>query len=112
MASQVADMFSGENWRIELSADGDSALRKLTDDQHYDVLVIDDDLPGLTGLELVQRARNITHRRRTPIIMLSASDCEREAWRAGVNAFLKKPEQTGELPSTIARLLTDESEHI
>jgi len=41
--------------------------------------------------------------------MLSASDCEREAWRAGVDAFLKKPEQIDELPATVARFLTDES---
>jgi hypothetical protein len=37
--------------------------------------------------------------------MLSGSDCEAEAWGAGVDAFLKKPEQIGELSSTIARLL-------
>jgi len=63
-------------------------------------------------LELVQRARKISHRRRTPIIMLSASDCEREAWRAGVNAFLKKPEQIDELPATIVRLLKDAGKHV
>src|SRR5437870_5625469 len=90
VANLVADMFAGEKWRMESCADGDSALRKLTGKEPYDVLVIDNDLPGLNGLELVQRARNITRRRRTPIIMLSASDCEREAWRAGVNAFIKK----------------------
>src|SRR6266446_2553461 len=109
VANLVADMFVGEKWRMESCADGDSALRKLTGKEPYDVLVIDNDLPGLNGLELVQRARNITRRRRTPIIMLSASDCEREAWRAGVNAFLKKPEQIDELPTTVARLLTARS---
>ncbi len=109
VANLVADMFAGEKWRMESCADGDSALRKLTGKEPYDVLVIDNDLPGLNGLELVQRARNITRRRRTPIIMLSASDCEREAWRAGVNAFLKKPEQIDELPTTVARLLTARS---
>jgi hypothetical protein len=37
--------------------------------------------------------------------MLSGNDCETEAWRAGVDAFLKKPQQVGDLPSTISRLL-------
>jgi DNA-binding NtrC family response regulator len=37
--------------------------------------------------------------------MLSGSDCETDAWRAGVDAFLKKPEQISRLSSTIARLL-------
>src|SRR5947209_3068244 len=80
-AKLAADMFTGENWRVELCHDGDSALRKLTGEEHYDLLVVDNDLPELNGLELIRRARRITRRRRTPIIMLSASDCERDAWR-------------------------------
>jgi CheY-like chemotaxis protein/tetratricopeptide (TPR) repeat protein len=111
IAKLVDDMCAPEDWRVELCMDGDGALRKLTGNDHYDLLVVDNDLPGLSGLELVQRARKMTHRRRTPIVMLSGSDCETAAWGAGVDAFLKKPEQTSELPSTIARLLEDGPEH-
>jgi len=96
-----------KDWRVDLCRNGDTALLILTSDEHFDLLIIDNDLPELTGLELVERTRKISHRSRTPIIMLSASDCETEAWRAGVNAFLKKPEQIGELPATIARFLKD-----
>jgi hypothetical protein len=46
----------------------------------------------VNGLELVRLARQTTHRKRTPVIMLSAADFEREAWRAGVTAFLRKPD--------------------
>ena len=105
MANLVAEMFAEKNWRLELCTEGETALLKLTGDEHYDLLIIDNDLPEMNGLELVQRVRKISHHRRTPIIMLSASDCEREAWRAGVNDFLKKPEQIGELPATVNRLL-------
>jgi CheY-like chemotaxis protein len=45
--------------------------------------------------------------RGTPIIMFSAEDCEDEAWRAGVDAFLRKPDDIEQLPSTLARLLED-----
>jgi CheY-like chemotaxis protein len=105
LAGLINEMFSGEAWRVELCVDGDAALRKLTSDERYDLLLVDNELPGLSGLELVKRARKITHRRRTPIIMLSGTDCETDAWRAGVDAFLKKPEQINEVPSTVARLL-------
>jgi CheY-like chemotaxis protein len=105
IANLINEMFSAEAWRVELCVDGDSALRKLTSDDRYDLLLVDNDLPGLSGLDLVKRARKMTHRRRTPIVMLSGNDCETEAWRAGVDAFLKKPEQVNELPSTISRLL-------
>lgn len=105
VADRVADLLRPEKWVVELCTDGDSALRKLTSDEPYDLLLLDNSLPGLTGLELARRVRKITHRRRTPIIMLSAEDYEREAWRAGVDAFLKKPEEVAELPATINRLL-------
>ena len=112
VANLVAEMLAAKDWSIELCPEGETALLKLTGDEHFDLLIIDNDLPELNGLELVQRVRKISHRRRTPIIMLSASDCEREAWRAGVHAFLKKPEQIDELPGTIARLLKDKSQHV
>jgi CheY-like chemotaxis protein/tetratricopeptide (TPR) repeat protein len=101
----VGEMLAPEEWRVEVCTDGDSALRKLTSSDDYDLLVIDDELSGLTALELVQRTRKITHRRRTPVVMLSGGDSETKAWRAGVDAFLKKPDEVDDLPSTVARLL-------
>jgi CheY-like chemotaxis protein/tetratricopeptide (TPR) repeat protein len=105
VGQRVDEMFSPDEWFVELCHDGNSALRKLAGIDRYDLLVIDKDLSGLSGVDLVKSARKITHRRRTPVIMISASDCETEAWRAGVDAFLKRPEQINELMSTIGRLL-------
>lgn len=67
-------------------------------------MIVDNDLPG-RGLELVLRARSLSHRRKTAIIMLSGDDCENEAWRAGVDAFLLKPKGVDKVASTIDRLL-------
>ena len=111
--AQVADAarsaLAAEKWEVELCTDGDSALRKLTGNEHYDVVIVDSSLSGVTGLELAQRARKITHRRRTPIVMLSSDDLETEAWGAGVDAFLKKPDQLTDLTPTVARLLREGS---
>jgi len=109
VAQLVSDLLSAENWQVEQCTDSDTALRKLTGNEHFDVLVVDNDLNGLSGLELVQRARKMTHRRRTPMIMLSGGDYETAAWRVGVDAFLKKPEEISDLPTTINRLLRDGS---
>jgi len=57
IAKLVREMFVGEEWFVELCADGYSALEKLTGNNHYDVLIVDNDLPGLSGPELVERAR-------------------------------------------------------
>jgi two-component system chemotaxis response regulator CheY len=108
IAKVVDEMFAAEEWHVELCSDGYGALEKLTGNDQYDVLVVDNEIPGLSGLELVQRARKITHRRRTPIVVLSGLDCETEAWGAGVNAFLRKPGQLSKLPATINRLLKAE----
>ena len=105
IAKLVDEMLAAEKWRVELCTDGYGALEKLTGSDHYDLLLVDNDLPGLSGLELVERARKMRHRHRTPIVMLSGINCETEAWGAGVQAFLRKPEQISELSSTINRLL-------
>jgi CheY-like chemotaxis protein len=108
IAKLVDAVLGAEEWRVELCSEGYGALEKLTGNDQYDLLVVDNDLPGLSGLELVQRAGKITHRRRTPIVLLSGSDCETDAWAAGVDAFLWKPEQISKLPATINRLLKAE----
>jgi CheY-like chemotaxis protein len=85
--------------------DGASALSAIQSEADYDVLIFDNEMPGIEGLELIRRARRDPRRQQTPIIMLSASDIEKEAKRAGANVFLRKPEEITVITETIARLL-------
>ncbi|HEX7723366.1 MAG TPA: response regulator [Pyrinomonadaceae bacterium] len=107
VARTIGDIIAAENWHVDLCSDSDTALLKLTGNDRYDVLIFDNNLPGISGLELVARARKITHRRRTPIIVLSAEDCEQAAWRSGANAFLRKTQAMDQLATTIRRLVRD-----
>src|SRR2546423_2798783 len=107
VADVLRDTLEAEGWRVETCADGAVALKRLAGDAHYDLLLFDQDLPGASGLELVRAARKLPHRRRVPVVMLSASDCEAEAWRAGVDAFLRKPEDIHSVATMISRLLAD-----
>lgn len=104
VAKIVREMLEAASYRVELCMDGKAALAKLTGDDHYDVLVIDNDLPGLNGLELVRTTRRMTHRRRIPIIMLSGEDIETQAWSAGTDEILRKPEGIERIASTIGRV--------
>jgi CheY-like chemotaxis protein len=61
-------------------------------------------------LELVLRVRSIVHRRSLPIIMLSGDDVEKEAWRAGVDAFLQKSKAAKQLAGTVERVLNEKEE--
>ena len=105
VARLLGEILALQEWRVEVCIDGTRALERLSSKTHYDVLIFDKDLPGFNGLELVSRVRNIPHHRRTPIIMLSGEECEAEAGRAGVDAFLGKPQDIDQVPVTIARLL-------
>jgi CheY-like chemotaxis protein len=105
LAGAVRETFAEEGWTVESCADGVEALHQLAGERHYDLLLLDNELPGASGIELVRRARSLPHRRKTPIIMFSASDCEANARRAGVDAFLRKPQDIGRLTGTVASLL-------
>ena len=101
----VKETLELEGWRVEDCDDGLTALRHIESRAPYDLILLDDELPGLTGLELVARARALDHRRHTPVVMLSAAERRRAAHAVGVNIFLKKPEGVQSLVETIKRLL-------
>ncbi|HEY0407213.1 MAG TPA: tetratricopeptide repeat protein, partial [Pyrinomonadaceae bacterium] len=109
VSDAVRDTLKMEGWRVELCANAEAAWRKLESNAHYDLLLFDNDLPGLSGVELARRARRLAHRRRTPIVMLSAVNCAREALAAGVNLFLRKPEDVLRLAKALSGLLADKS---
>jgi CheY-like chemotaxis protein len=106
VADAMKETLEELGWTVELCADGTQAMQKIESKTPYHLLILDNGLPGHDGVELARRARALPHRRRTPIIMLSASDVEQDALRAGINAFLRKPQDVGQLTATVKRLLT------
>lgn len=107
VAHMVEELLTVEGIHVDRCASGAAAWEILKSNTRYDALVVDNNLPGLSGLELVLRVRSMPRRRNLAIIMLSADDCEKEAWRAGVDAFLRKPEGVDRLPRTILRTLEE-----
>lgn len=77
---------------VETAADGDEGLRKFGDGSGWDLVLVDQRMPGLSGIE-VQRAI----RKRSPkskLIMITAFgtiDLAAEAIQAGAMDFLRKP---------------------
>jgi DNA-binding response OmpR family regulator len=106
VSDAVKETLEGEGWRVETCADGYVALLLIKSDRRYDLIILDNELPNVSGLELTRRARELSHRKGTPIIMLSASECVRDALLAGANTFLRKPQDIGAIVGTIARLLS------
>lgn len=101
----VRDNLTDMGWSVVTCADGAAAAEILAGDEPFDLLIFDHDLPGRSGIELVCHARTLPHRRVVPSVMLSASNIEAEACRAGAAAFLRKPEDVNNLAATVTRLL-------
>ncbi|HXI26570.1 MAG TPA: response regulator [Pyrinomonadaceae bacterium] len=109
VARTVADFLNQAGMHVDSCNNGRTALKILRGGTHYDAIVLDNRVPGLNGLELVKRIRGLAHRRATPVVMLSGDDLETEAWRAGVDDFLLKPEAIDQVPATITRLVKEQS---
>ncbi|MBC7932777.1 MAG: response regulator [Rubrivivax sp.] len=76
--------------------------------EHFDLFLFDNDLPGAHGIEFILRARQLLHRRHTPIVMFSASELACEAHGAGADVFLRKPNDENALVGTINRPLLNQ----
>ena len=83
-----------------LVADGERALEAL-DNSHFDIALIDRNMPRLSGLETVQAIRlTAGARERLPVVVLSADvtpDSKRECLEAGADSFLAKPIEAARL---------------
>lgn len=105
-AMAAREVLESATWRVVTCTDTTTARERIRSKTHYDVLIFDSDLPGTNGIDLARFVRKLSHRRRTPVIIISDRDCERDAWSAGADAFLRKPQDMTGLATTVKRLLT------
>ena len=71
------------------------------------VVLLDVNLPRVSGLEVLERLRADPRTRLLPIVILTSSDEERDRWRSyetGANSFVRKPLDFTEFAETVARL--------
>jgi CheY-like chemotaxis protein len=109
VAAPVRDVLELAGCRVEHCADGITALAMLQSASlrrvRYDLLVLDNELPQMAGLEVMRAARAIKESKRTPIILVSLEDCADEARASGASEFLRKPHNLLTLADAVRRLL-------
>ena len=90
--------------------DGERALATLAI-EHFDLVLMDINMPGMGGVEAMRRLRSTPGpNRRTPVIALTGSTSPADAatyTAAGADAMVAKPVEARELISEIGRLLGD-----
>lgn len=107
-------MLADAGWGVEEAANGLEALEKLmaagSGDPHFDLYVVDVNMPKMDGYSFVRAMRRAGHVRAAPVLMVSteaqAADA-RAALDAGANAYLVKPARPQQLVLTAALLMGD-----
>jgi CheY-like chemotaxis protein len=89
--------------------DAESALVAIERNGPFDIIVCDFMLPGISGIDLVERLRADSRTRGVPILMISGHTnyaMDNRAKNAGANLFLNKPFTISQLRTSIGALLT------
>jgi CheY-like chemotaxis protein len=112
---------SQDHWQVDTAESPDRAQEKWAQ-AHYDLLIVDFNMPGATGLELIEQLQPPASPT-LPIIMLSADngdDLKQQARRLNVTGWMHKPFQPQSLikvaQTTLKaehpELITEDSVHL
>ena len=105
LANQVDVVRDGQQALDYLFRDGEFAGR--TGPEFPTVVLLDINLPRVTGLEVLEQLRADARTRLLPIVILTSSDEERDrlhSYETGANSFVRKPLDFAEFAETVARL--------
>jgi CheY-like chemotaxis protein len=88
-------LFEFQHWNVTKATSGEMAL-EFIQNEDFDVILMDINLPGMTGIECCQLIRKIEDKRKakTPIFAVTANDLylsENEYKERGFNEFFQKP---------------------
>jgi len=87
----LLDLLSSSGWRVDVAKDGQEAL-EMVHTHRYDVIISDIVMPGMDGMELLRRVREIRPKTRL-ILMTGVGNTEwaKQAIRLGAFEYVEKP---------------------
>ena len=105
LAQALSLHLKDEGHAVTIVHDGETGLQFLTQEQ-FDCCILDINLPALSGLDVLQRARHSSIQ--TPILILTARDGLKDRVKgldAGADDYLVKPFEMAELDARLRALL-------
>jgi diguanylate cyclase (GGDEF)-like protein len=80
--------------QVEVTDSGNFALRRLLEGIHFDLALVDIEMPEMSGLEFARRSRALPQPPKMPLVALTAralTEDREECLQAGMQAYLSKP---------------------
>lgn len=94
------------DYKFVTSEDGQSAIELLESNKNFEpeMILLDINLPGMNGFEILQYVRTRTAFKNTPVVMFTSSDSEgdiKKSYALGANAYLVKPDSLQSLKEVL-----------
>lgn len=99
--------FEGRAYTVIDADDGDSAV-ELSRTEKPDLIILDMNLPGMTGFQVLPLLRSHPQTRKTPVIALTSHDSpedRNEAYDAGCDRYVTKPVDAARLFKAVDELI-------
>jgi two-component system chemotaxis response regulator CheY len=104
----VSSILQKAGYAVEKAGSGEEAMRKFGSGVKADLLITDLNMPGMNGIELIQKVRQLPNSKFLPILFLtteSQQSKKAEAKAAGASGWIVKPATADELINTIKLVL-------
>ncbi|PYO10444.1 MAG: hybrid sensor histidine kinase/response regulator [Gemmatimonadetes bacterium] len=104
-AKVLLDMARDKAYKGIVELDGEAGLRAAREFRP-DAITLDIDMPGMDGLEVLDRLKRDAETRHVPVHIISGVEQKRAGLRAGAIAYLEKPVSKEALDAAFARIST------
>src|SRR3954447_9181117 len=92
LRSLVAQFLRGEGFQVVEAADGPEGVERYVDSGPFDLVLLDPNLPGFSGVEVCRRIKRRDSAQRVMVCSAAIlSDHETDLGAMGVTHFLSKP---------------------
>ncbi|MFQ5519233.1 MAG: response regulator, partial [Mariprofundus sp.] len=101
----ISEILKKAGHHVHLVEDGEQALGALTSDADFDLVLLDLNMPKVSGLDVLKQFRFMDTSAKTPVLMLSADalpETIRACMEAGASDYLTKPVQISSLLEKVA----------
>jgi CheY-like chemotaxis protein/HAMP domain-containing protein/signal transduction histidine kinase len=102
-AKVLLDMARDKGYKGVVELDGEAGL-KAAREVRPDAITLDIDMPGMDGLEVLDRLKRDPETRHVPVHIISGVEQKREGLKAGAIAYLEKPVSKEALDAAFARI--------